>query len=88
MKAGQLVEFYYTGPLPILRADGDLPTHELMVKAGDIGMLISPASNPCDYATVLVNEQLVIVRGGAIRVFIENGFKEMLKRAGVSNERI
>lgn len=86
MKAGQLVEFYYDGSLLILPGDGSKPTHELRVKAGDIGMLIKPASNTFDYATVLVNEQLVVVRGGGIRGYIENGFKEMLKRAGVSEK--
>jgi len=86
MKPGQLVEFYRSNRHDIVPSGlEDVSPGTVLVEAGSIGMVIVVPTTKYHHARILIDEQIVFVRTDAIRIYVENGFLEMLIRAGVSD---
>jgi len=90
-KPGQLVEFRTLGHRfaddcrcsIVVENMHKSPSAHLTVKTGDIGVYVCVWMRDCYESVVLFRENKVVVCDNNICPYVENGFLEMLKRAGV-----
>lgn len=87
MKPGQLIEFYHRKFYAIMPSNlEEIKSKTMLVVEGAIGMAIEAPIAKYHLVRVLVGEQIVFAEATEIRIYVENGFKEMLKRAGIKEE--